>query len=217
MRDLDLERVAGPTRAFWQDRFDRGDLPWDRGQVSPQVAAWLAAGVLQAGQRVAVPGCGSGHEVLALAQAGCKVVGVDYAQGAVDLSRARLLGAGSSAAQAAAERLVCADVLQWQPAEPLDAVYDQTCWCALHPDRWSDWAAQLHRWIRPGGSLCLLAMQALRDNAAEGVIEGPPYHLDIHMLRALLPATRWRWPAPPYTRVDHKGGRFELALHLQRR
>jgi hypothetical protein len=86
----------------------------------------------------------------------------------------------------------------------------------LHPDHWAGYAAQLQRWLRPGGTLLLLAMQCLRDGAAHGRIEGPPYHMDINTVRALLPSDVWRWSAPPYPRVAHPVGWYELAIVLQR-
>ncbi len=207
--------MAGPTLDFWQQRFEAGDLPWDRGAVSPQLTAWLQAGLFCPGQHVAVPGCGSGHEVLALVQAGCEVTALDYAPGALALTRERLVAARVDLGRV---HLVQADVLAWCPEQPLDAVYEQTCWCALYPDHWGSYAAQLHRWLKPGGTLALLAMQALRESAGEGRIEGPPYHLDVHLLRALLPASMWEWPVPPYEPVPHPNGRwYELAVTLLRR
>lgn len=206
--------MAGPTVDFWQRRFEADDIPWDRGAVSPQLAPWLADGTLAAGMRVAVPGCGSGHEVLALAQAGCRVIAIDYAPAALarTVERLQAAGIGSDVVDQ-----VQADVLQWQPDAPLDAVFEQTCWCAIHPDHWADYAAQLHRWLRPGGRLALMGLQVARPGAAEGRVEGPPYHLDINLLRALLPAGRWDWPAPPYPAVPHPRGWRELAIVLTRR
>ena len=206
-----MTTAHGPDRAFWQQRFADRQTPWDRGAPSPQLAVWLGDGTLAAGQRVAVPGCGSGHEVLALTMAGCAVAGVDYAEAAVALTRERLAAAGATA------EVVHADVLAWHPTTPLDVVYEQTCWCALHPDHWQAYALQLQRWLRPGGRLLMLAMQCLRPSAASGRIEGPPYHLDVHMLRALLPPAQWDWPAPPYAAVPHPAGWNELAIVLTRR
>ncbi len=203
--------MSGPDRDFWQQRFERGQTPWDRGEPGPQIPRWGADGLLAAGQRVLVPGCGSGHDVAAIAALGCDVTGLDYAPAAIALARRRLADAGVEAA------LVTADALQWQPPQPFDAVYDQTCWCALHPDRWAAYAQQLHRWLRPGGRLLLLAMQCRRDSTADGRIEGPPYHLDVHSVRALAPEPAWRWPPPPYPRVAHPGIGYELALVLERR
>lgn len=203
--------MPGPDRDFWQQRFEQRQTPWDRGAPGPQLVGWIADGTLARGQRVAVPGCGSGHDVLALAAAGVEVSAIDYAAAAVALTRQRLAAAGASA------DVVQADVLQWRPDAPLDAVYEQTCWCALHPDHWAAYAAQLHAWLRPGGALLLLAMQCRRDGAAAGLVEGPPYHMDINAVRALLPATHWDWTAPPYPALPHPAGWTELAIRLVRR
>src|SRR5262245_18693674 len=40
-------RMAGPTREFWDARFQSGETPWDRGAVHPQLETWLAAGALR--------------------------------------------------------------------------------------------------------------------------------------------------------------------------
>jgi SAM-dependent methyltransferase len=202
--------MPGPTPSFWQLRFEAGDLPWDRGRPSPQVEDWLAHGVLRRGQSVVVPGCGSGHEVVLLAAAGCRVSALDYAPAAIALTQQRLRDSGQQA------QVDTADVLAWQPDAPVDAVYEQTCLCALHPDDWTRYAAQLRCWIRPRGVLCALFMQARRDGAERGLIEGPPYHCDIHAMRALFPSTQWDWPKPPYAAVAHPRGWTELAVVLMR-
>jgi methyl halide transferase len=202
--------MAGPTREFWEQRFAAGDTPWDRGSSSPQVAAWIAAGALRRG-RILVPGCGSGYEVADLALAGFEVTGLDYAGAAIARSHQRLQDAQVDAT------LVQADALTWLPDRPFEAVYEQTCLCALHPDTWRAYADQLHRWIAPGGKLFALFMQLLRPPAAEGYVQGPPYHCDINAMRALFPESSWGWPKPPYARTTHPKGLAELAVVLERR
>lgn len=204
--------MPGPDSAFWQERFATRHTPWDRGAAGPQLGAWIAQGLFAPGSRVAVPGCGAGHELPALAAAGCRVTAIDYTAAAVQAARERLDAAGVTAVA-----VVQADVLAWQPDAPLDAVYEQTCLCALYPDRWRDYADCLHRWLRPAGTLAALFMQTRRDGAAQGRIEGPPYHCDINAMRALFPASRWQWPAPPYAQVPHPSGLSELAVVLTRR
>lgn len=213
-KPIDPARPAarGPDPAFWQQRFETCATPWDRGGVNPQLQQWLAEGAIdaRAGQ-IAVPGCGSGHEVAELAAAGCDVVAIDYTPAAVALTQQRL------AARALRAEVVQADVLAWQPAAPLAAVYEQTCLCALHPDLWTAYAAQLHAWLRPGGRLFALFTQAPRDGGNEGFVVGPPYHSHVHAMRALFPAPLWDWPKPPYRQVPHASGNFELAAVLTRR
>ena len=205
--------MTGPTVEFWQERFGSGATPWDRGAASPQLARWMDEGVL-APCAILVPGCGSGYEVAALAQAGFEVTGLDYAPAAVARTRERI--AALAPAHRARARVLQADALAWEPEAPFDAIYEQTCLCALYPDLWTAYAARLHRWLRPGGRLFALFMQVPRPGAAEGRIEGPPYHCDVNAMRALLPAPSWRWPRPPFERVPHPAGVAELAVVLRR-
>jgi SAM-dependent methyltransferase len=162
--------MAGPDVDFWQERFLRHHTPWDRGAPSPQVHAWLASGALSPGETpdIVVPGCGAGHEVALLAKQGFAVTALDYAPAALEMTREHLAREGAHAS------LEQVDVLDWMPAAPGAAVYEQTCPCALHPDRWIAYAARLHAWLRPGGRLFAVFMQAPRGRAADGFVEGPP-------------------------------------------
>jgi hypothetical protein len=90
-----------------------------------------------------VPGCGSGYEVAALAAAGFEVTAFDYASAAIGRARERLDHAG------------------------LDAIYEQTCLCALYPDQWRDYADQLHRWLAPATRAGLPSLRSFLDIAAE--------------------------------------------------
>ena len=199
--------MAGPTRNFWDQRFAEGNTPWDRGAANPQLGLWLTAGALKP-CRILVPGCGSGHEVAVLAQAGFDVTALDYSPEAIARTRKQLDAAGLKAS------LVEADALAWQAQRPFDAIYEQTCLCALYPDQWRDYADQLERWLAPGGTLFALFVQFARPGAADGEIQGPPYHCDINAMRALFPAPRWSWPKPPYPRTTHPRGLAELAVVL---
>jgi SAM-dependent methyltransferase len=205
-----LQAMTGPTRDFWEQRFQAKQTPWDRGAPSPQLAAWLDSRALTP-CRIVVPGCGNGHEVVVLALRGFEVTALDYAPAAIAATRGRLARANADAT------LVQADVTQWMPPAPFDAVYEQTCLCALHPDRWRVYADRLPQWLAPRGRLYALFMQVPRPGAAEGLVEGPPYHCDINAMRALFASSLWEWPAPPYERVPHSGTWAELAVVLTRR
>ncbi len=203
--------MAGPDAAFWQERFETGQTGWDRGGPHPQLTAWIEAGLLRAGDRIAVPGCGRGHELAVLARAGLEVTGLDYTPAAVEIARSTLAQAHLPG------RVEQVDVLAWRPDHALDLVYEQTCLCALHPDHWTTYAEQLQRWLKPGGRLLALFMQARREGAEHGEIIGPPYHCDIHAMRALFPLALWKWPKPPYAQQSHERGWYELAVVLERR
>src|SRR5262249_28052688 len=110
--------MAGPTREFWDLRFESGATPCDRGEVNPQLYTWLDAGALRP-CRILVPGCGSGYEVAELAARGFATTGLDYSPQAMDRAR-KLIDSANLRAE-----LVRADVLDWSPERPYDAVYEQ--------------------------------------------------------------------------------------------
>jgi SAM-dependent methyltransferase len=200
--------MAGPTTKFWQERFEKKEIGWDRGGTSPQLLAWLNSGVLQP-SRIGVPGCGSGWEVAELAKRGFDVVGLDYTAAAVEKTRSLIEAHGLKA------QVIQTDVLNYQPEDKFDAIYEQTCLCAIHPEHWLGYSQQLHQWLKPGGSLWVLYMQMIRPEATEqGFIQGPPYHCDINAMRALFPERKWLWPKPPYAKVPHPNHSHELALRI---
>ncbi len=202
--------MTGPTTQFWQERFENHQINWDRGAPNPQLLAWLDTGVLQP-CRIAVPGCGGGWEVAELARRGFDVTAIDYTPAAIARTQALLDGRGLRA------QVVQADVLEYRSATPFDAIYEQTCLCAIHPDHWQKYAGQLHNWLKPGAGLWALFMQVTRPGATEdGLIQGPPYHCDINAMRALFAPPAWAWPKPPYAKVPHPHLMHELALRLTR-
>ena len=143
-----------PTQAIdWEGRYRDGATGWERAGLNPSFTAWRESGAL-APCRILVPAAGRSPEPVALAEAGFDVTLVDASPTAVATQRARLerlhvkaqVDPGGSAAL--------------EPAAPFDAIYDQTCLCALPPAIWPDYTARLHRWLRPGGALFILFMQS---------------------------------------------------------
>jgi SAM-dependent methyltransferase len=189
--------------SHWEEKYRANTTPWDRGGSSPALHEWLASGALRPG-RVLIPGCGRGHEALDLARAGFEVTALDIAPTALRLLQEQLDQAGVTA------ELVCADALSWCPGTPFDAIYEQTCLCALDPTLWPDYERQLHAWLKPGGRLYALFMQT-------GRVGGPPHHCGLADMRKLLPESRWTWTEEPHQQVTHPDGIFEYAALLTRR
>ena len=192
--------------SHWEEKYRARAIPWDRGAVSPALLGWIEDGELAAGRgfgRVLIPGCGHGHEALELARRGFQVTALDIAPSALAHLADELSAAGVDA-----ER-VCADALAWHPAQPFDAIYEQTCLCALDPGHWAAYEQQLFSWLRPGGKLFALFMQTERPG-------GPPYHCALPDMRALFPSARWSWPEGEAGRVGHPNGLFEFAAVLTR-
>ena len=137
-----------------------------------------------------------------MAEAGFDVTVVDLAPSAVAMQRARLARLKVSA------RVEQADLFAWEPGNPFDAIYDQTCLCALPPDLWLDYARRLHRWLRVDGALFILFMQSGRSS-------GPPFNCDIDAMRRLFAAPAWIWPETLPGRVEHPSGFTEQPVLLR--
>jgi len=192
--------------SHWEEKYRAKTIPWDRGAVSPALLGWLEGGALAFG-RVLIPGCGYGHEAVELARRGFQVTALDIAPTALEHLAEMLAAAGVDV-----ER-VCADALTWQPSHSFDAIYEQTCLCALDPEHWPAYEQQLFAWLRPGGKMFALFMQTERAN-------GPPFHCALPDMRTLFDAARWRWPDQwpdrASSRVVHPNGLFEFAAVLTR-
>ena len=187
----------------WEAKYRAGSAPWERPGPHPAFVDWRAEGVL-APCRILVPGAGRSAEPLALAEAGFDVTVLDAAPSAVAVQRARFARVGVHA------QLIAGDLFAWTPATPFDAVYDQTCLCALPPALWPDYAARLASWLRPGGSLFALFMQT-------GQAGGPPFDCDLDAMRRLFDADHWEWPATLPAPVPHPTLRAEQPAVLRRR
>ncbi len=149
---------------FWDTRYRGGVTPWDAGGVPPRLAQWLSS--QPSGRRVLVPGCGSGYELRQFHEHGDDVLGIDFADAA--LERARQLGVPVRKAD-----FFTLD----EPA--FDVVYERTFLCALPRRRWSDWGVRIPALVRPGGLLA--GFFFFDDNE-----RGPPFGISTERLHELL-------------------------------
>ncbi|HKJ83493.1 MAG TPA: methyltransferase domain-containing protein [Mariprofundaceae bacterium] len=196
--------TSGPqTSKAWETRYRNGQTGWDRGGTSASLGYWLQDDELSP-CRVLIPGCGRGHEVIELAQHGFDTTALDVAPSAVDHVRTSL---AEKQLDGCVEQ---ADVLHWQPSAPFEAIYEQTCLCALPPSKWEAYERQLHRWLKSGGRLFALFMQT-------GMEDGPPFHCDLLRMRQLFDSSRWQWPEETPILTPHRDHLFELGYILTRR
>jgi len=139
-----------PRDLEWQRRYEQNDTPWDKGMPAPPLVCYLAEHEITG--RIMVPGCGKGHEVRALAaQTGATVVGLDLAPAAVAAATqisAQFPTAGSVS-------FVLGDFFQLPLAlrGSFDWLVEHTCFCAIDPQRRSDYVLAAASALRPGGKI----------------------------------------------------------------
>lgn len=157
------------TPAFWDERFARRYTPWDRGGAPRALRAFVAEA--EGPLRTLIPGCGAAHELVCLADAGWDATAIDFSAAAV--------AAGQAAAGRWAARVERADFFSWQPALPLQLIYEQAFLCAMPPALWPRVAACWARLLPPGA---LLAGYFFFDETPRG----PPFGITRDRLDALL-------------------------------
>lgn len=158
----------------WQQAYREGHTPWDLRAPTPPLVELLASPVLaeagvRAGARVAVPGCGRGHDLREFSRRGFDVTGFDVAPMAVEEANALL------ALNRARARVVCRDVFGLVPEfdATFDLVYDYTCYCSLRPPLRSAYARVIAGILAPRGVLMHLTFPMRTELA--GKHGQPPY------------------------------------------
>ena len=158
---------------YWQQVYDRESRPgWDMDGPTPLLPELLdLADALErsVGPRVAVPGCGFGHDAAELARWGFQVTGVDFAPSAIQGARARY-----------------GEAVEWLEDDwftvqlpPFDAVFDHTCFVAMAPERRAAFVDACAERLRVGG--LWLGAFFHRVNSPPG----PPFAIEPTELRAL--------------------------------
>jgi len=146
----------------WEERYQTGDMPWEKGEAAPGLVDFLAARPRLERGTVLVPGCGTGHDARVWAGAGFAATGCDISPSAVRLAAEKTRAAGLSA------EFILGDFLGDTPPRPFDWIFEHTLFCAIDPGRREDYVAAVRRWLKPGGDY--LAVNYLIPDT-----EGPPF------------------------------------------
>tara|TARA_R100000027_G_scaffold50114_3_gene38784 strand:+ start:11321 stop:11932 length:612 start_codon:yes stop_codon:yes gene_type:complete len=155
----------------WEARYREKNSPWDHGVPAPSVSE--AIKFFGKGKRILVPGCGFGHDAIALASAGNDVEGWDIAPTA--LERARILGRGKTVS------FHQKNVLNGShEGNQFDAIFEHTFLCAIGPDHWKQAVEQFANLLRPGGLFFAILFTNLNEDSP------PPWGIGTERARELF-------------------------------
>jgi SAM-dependent methyltransferase len=141
---------------------------------------WLGGPVL-------VPGCGSGHDVRALADAGVSAHGLDLSPTAVE--RARAISNSGPLSYEAGDFLDPA----WREGRSFAAIWEHTCFCAIQPEQRRAYAEAAAALLPPGGVLAGVFYLTPHD-PGEDEDSGPPFKVSVEELDETF--------APWFERID---------------
>lgn len=162
----------------WNERYLSEDTPWEKGRPAPPLLELLerkGAEIWGSGT-VLVPGCGTGHDVRALAAAGQQVLGLDLAEEAI--------GKANTHPKSGNEEFEKGDFLDpsWQAGKSFSAIWEHTCFCAINPTCRQAYAEACANLIPAGGHLVGVFFLTAQEPGHEG--EGPPFNSTIPDLDA---------------------------------
>jgi len=136
--------------------------PWDTGITPPEVRAVVESGRVHTGRALDL-GCGTGTNVIYLAQRGFQVIGVDISACAVAAARCRIERAGLSAWA----RVYVGDAARLDTLPitgPFDLALDIGCLHTLDSQSRVRYAAGLARYMHPGSLYLLYAFGTDEDS-----------------------------------------------------
>jgi SAM-dependent methyltransferase len=157
------------TPDFWDERFERGFTPWDRGGVPEQLRRFVQSAPRPL--RTLIPGCGSAYELVFLSDAGWDATAIDFSPAAVAAAKAQ--------AGAWRQRIAQADFFAFAPPWPVELVYERAFLCALPPATWPRVAARWAQLLAPGGLVAGYFFLAQKP-------KGPPFGIGRRELDELL-------------------------------
>ncbi|MEC9398289.1 MAG: methyltransferase [Myxococcota bacterium] len=178
---------AEEAKMGWEDRWREGKTGWDAGAPCPALLDYLSGQNITAGStpRALVPGCGSGYDAFALAEAGFATTGLDLAPTAAARFRELRAQRGLSQAQAHIE---IGDFFGYDSGHDFDLIWDYTFLCAIDPRQRQDWAKKMRSSIAPDGELLTLIFPVIIEDESATTHEdqGPPYRLHPVVVADLL-------------------------------
>ena len=130
--------------AFWNQRYASGETPW----TLQTIPATLRSFVKKTRTRgtVLIPGCGTDHEALRFFQAaGFEVTAIDVSPVAVAQTKNALRNFDG--------KIILGDFFKFDFRNRFDLIYERTFLCALHPQRWPQYARRVAQLLRPRGRL----------------------------------------------------------------
>jgi len=154
--------MADPIR--WDERYEKGDTPWDTGQPSSELQRVIAEAAIAPCRAIDL-GCGTGTNAVWLAQLGFDVTAADLSPQAIGRAGQRASLAGVPV------RFLVADVLN-PPAEltgPFDFFFDRGCYHVVRREKVDAYLTTLQALTRPGAIGLVLT-----GNAREPHDPGPP-------------------------------------------
>ena len=132
---------------FWNSCYYNNNTGWDLGMATPIFIDWCNR--LEAEQKICVPGCGNGYDVLHFASQGHKVTAIDFAKEPIEKLKKE------SENNSLDIDAIQGDIfnLPLKLHNQFDYIIEYTCYCAIHPKMRLKYVETMYDLLKPGGEL----------------------------------------------------------------
>ena len=187
---------------FWAELYAEHRDGWEMGVPHPSLVRLVETPPPPRG-RVAVPGCGRGHDARFLAARGYDVVGFDFAPAALEAARDLARRDGVDATFEQRDFFT----LRHDHVNAFDGLWEYTCFCAIEPRRRREYVGTVAMILKPGGWFLACFFPIRRGGG------GPPFPVAKAEVRRLLAARfRIEWALPPPRPVVRRAGQEWMVL-----
>ena len=160
---------------FWEDIYFDDDAGWDLSGVTPvfkSIAQDLNPGEL------CIVGCGRGYDAIMFSKRGFDVTAVDFAPSPIRSVKNMAIESSLNI------NILQEDIFSLSPKydKKFDYVIEQTCFCAIHPERRFEYEKLVHAILKPGGELIGLWFP-LDKTLEDG---GPPWGTSILEIKSIF-------------------------------
>lgn len=139
---------------YWETLYRVKRTPWELGQISPPLKTFLDSPYKVPPGRIAVPGCGTGHDCMLFASRGFEVTAIDFAPSALKSTTEKFIQAGILNSKGF---VLDKDVFDMHDYDNhFDYVLDHTFFCSIHPSRRRQYAYVVRDLLKPTGKMISL-------------------------------------------------------------
>ena len=160
---------------FWEDIYLADDAGWDLGGVTP-IFKFIGESISPG--KLCILGCGRGYDAIMFAQKGFDVTAVDFAPSAIQAVHELANEAGVFV------KTVETDIfsLRTDFANTFEYIIEQTCFCAINPNRRKDYEKLVRQILEPAGKL--IGLWFPLDKSVTD--DGPPWGTTTDEVKALF-------------------------------
>jgi SAM-dependent methyltransferase len=132
------------SAGYWERKYIAGQTKWDNGKPSPALVNFLELNSFKPG-KIAVLGCGYGHDALLLSRYGFDVTGFDFAPSAIAHAQSLAKQSGLPA------QFLLRNIFQLSSefSGYFDYIWENGCFCSISSTKRSDYVKTVYSLLKP--------------------------------------------------------------------